>query len=67
MKKVSSQHNLKILMKLSKHGISYSLIRDPRSLSKITFYANLRVSPIDRVLIIFQKKNAVIQIISTLA
>ena len=46
MKKVSSPHYLKILMKLSKHGISYSLKRDPRSISKITFYANLRVSPI---------------------
>ena len=46
-KKVSSPHYLKILIKLSKHGISYSLKCDPRSISKITFYANLRVSPID--------------------
>ena len=45
-KKVSSPHYLKILMKLSKHGISYSLKRDPRSISKITFYADLRVSPV---------------------
>ena len=46
-KKVSSPHYLKISSKLSKHGLSYSLKRDPRSISKITFYANLRVSPID--------------------
>ena len=52
-KKVSSPHYLKILMKLSKHGISYSLKRDPRSISKITFYANLRVSPIDTELWFF--------------
>ena len=36
-----------ILMKLSKLGISYSLKRDPSPISKITFYANLSVSPID--------------------
>ena len=47
MKKISSPHYLKILMKLSKHGISYSLKRDPRSMSKITFCANLSVSPIN--------------------
>ena len=45
-KKVSSLHYLKILMKLSKKGISYSLKRDRRSISKITFYANLSVSPL---------------------
>ena len=45
-KKVSSPHYFKILMKLSNHGIRYSLKRDPRSISKITFYANLSVSPI---------------------
>ena len=45
-KKVSSPHYLKSLMKWSKHVISHSLKRDPRSISKITFYANLRVSPI---------------------
>ena len=47
MKKVSSPHYLKILMKLIKHGISYNLKRDPSPISKITFYANLSVSPID--------------------
>ena len=36
---------MKISMKLSKHGISYSLKHDLRSISKITFYANLRASP----------------------
>ena len=46
-KNVSCPHYLKILMKLSKHGISYSLRPDPRSISKITFYANLIVNPID--------------------
>ena len=46
-------------MKLSKHGISYSLKRDPRSIPKITFYANLRVSPIDTELRYFFKKDAV--------
>ena len=46
-KKVSSPNYLKILMKLNKNGISYSLRRDPRSISKITFYANLIVNPID--------------------
>ena len=46
-KKVLSPHYLKILMKLSKNSISYSLKHDPRSIPKITFYANLRVSPID--------------------
>ena len=45
-KEVSSQHYLKILMKLSKHGVSYSLKRDPSPISKITFFANLSVSPI---------------------
>ena len=45
-KKVSSPHYLKILMKWSKHGISYSLKRDLSSISKITFYTNLRVSHI---------------------
>ena len=50
--KVSYPHYLKILMKLSKHDISYSLKRDPRSISKIIFYANLRA------LIIFQKNAA---------
>ena len=43
---VSFPHYLKILKKLSKHGINYSLKHDPRSISKITFYANLRVSHI---------------------
>ena len=38
---------MKILMKLSKHGIIYSLKCDPKSISKVTFYVNLRVSPID--------------------
>ena len=47
MKKISSPHYLKILMKLIKHGISYNLKRDPSPISKITFYANLSVSPID--------------------
>ena len=37
----------KILIKLSKHGLSYSLKHNLRSISKITFYANWRVSPID--------------------
>ena len=46
-KKGSYTHYLKILIKLSKHGLSYSLKRDWRSISKITFYANWRVSPID--------------------
>ena len=55
-KKVSSQHSLKNLMKLSKHGISYSLKCDPRSISKITFYANLRVRPIDTELWYFFQK-----------
>ena len=34
-----------LLIKLSKNGISYSLKRDPRSISKIPFFANLSVSP----------------------
>ena len=34
-KKVSCSHYVKIWMKLSKHGISYSLKHDPRSISKI--------------------------------
>ena len=53
--KVSYPHYLKILMKLSKHDISYSLKRDRKSISKITFYANLRVSPIDTELWYFFK------------
>ena len=44
-KKVSCPHYLKIWMKWSKHGISYRLKHDPMSISKITFYANLSVSP----------------------
>ena len=47
MKKVSSPHYLKILSKLCKRGLSYSIKHDPKSNSKITFYANLRLSPID--------------------
>ena len=47
MKKIASPHYLKISMKLSKHGISYSLKRDLRLISKITFCANLSVCPID--------------------
>ena len=31
----------------SKHGISYSLKRNTRSISKITFCSKLSVSPID--------------------
>ena len=59
-KKVSSPHYLKILMKLIKHGISYNLKRDPSPISKITFYANLSVSPIDTELWdFFQTKTAV--------
>ena len=55
-------------MKLSKHGISYSLQHDPRSISKITFYANLRVSPIDTELWYFFKRMLfVIQVSNTLA
>ena len=45
--KVSSPHYLKTLMKLGRHGISYSLKCNPRSISKISFCANLSVSPID--------------------
>ena len=46
-------------MKLSKHSISYSLKRDPRSISKITFYANLRVTLLIQSFDNFSKKNAV--------
>ena len=41
-KLVSSPHYLKILIKSTKHGLSYSLKRDLRPISKITF-----VSPFD--------------------
>jgi hypothetical protein len=54
MKKISSPHYLKILIKLSKHGLSYSLKHDPKSISKITFFANSRVSPTEN----FSKKTA---------
>ena len=54
-KKVSSPHYLKSLMKLSKHGITYSLKCSPRSISKITFCANLSVSPIDIELYFFKE------------
>ena len=46
-RKVSSQHYLTILVKSSKHGLSYSLKYDPGLISKITLCANLSVSPID--------------------
>ena len=60
-KQVSYQHYLTILIILSKHGLSYSLKCEPRSISKITFYANLSVSPIDTELWdFFQTKTAVI-------
>ena len=36
-KVVSFPHYLKILLKSTKHGLSYSLIRDWKSISKITF------------------------------
>ena len=55
-KKVSSPHYLESLMKLSEPGISYSLKRDPRSISEITFYANLRISPIGTEIWYFFKK-----------
>ena len=42
-KKVSYPHYLKIVIKLSKHGLSYSLKSNPRSISKITFCANSSV------------------------
>ena len=42
-KKVSYQNYLKIVIKLSKHGLSYSLKCDPRSISKITLFADLSV------------------------
>ena len=54
-KKVSFPHYLKNLMKLSKHGISYSLKCNPRSISEITFWANLSVSPIDIELYFFKE------------
>ena len=44
---LSSPHYLEILINLSKPGLSYSVKHDPSSISKITFYASLRVSPID--------------------
>ena len=47
MKKSIIPHYLKFLIKLNKHSHSNSLKRDLRSISKITFYANLIVSPID--------------------
>ena len=42
-KKISYPHYLKIVIKLSKDGLSYSLKRDLRSISKITFCANSSV------------------------
>ena len=54
-KKISSPHYLKISSKLSKHGLSYSLKRDPRSISKITFCANSSVNPIDTQFYFFFK------------
>ena len=57
MKKSSFPHYLKILMKLSKHGISYSLQGDMRSISKITFYANLIVDPIDICQALISSRN----------
>ena len=67
-KKVSSPPYLKISMKLSKHGFSYSFKHDPRSISKITFYANLRLCPIDTELLSFFKKVLlVIQVSNNLA
>ena len=42
---------IKSIIKLAKDGLSYSLKRDSRSISKIIFYANLRVSPIDTELL----------------
>ena len=60
MKKSTIPILSEILTKLSNHGItSYSLKRDLRSISKITFYTNLRVSPIDTELWYFFKKNGV--------
>ena len=67
-KKVSSPHYLKMLMKLSKRGISYSLKRDLRSISKITFYGNWRVSSTNTEFDNFFKKRLfVIQISIILA
>ena len=67
MKKVSFSHYLKILMKSSKHGISYTLKRHPRSLSIITFYANLKVSPIQSFDDFSKTMLFVVQVSNTLA
>ncbi len=56
-KKGSSPHYLKMIIKLSTHGLSYSLKHDPRSIYKKPFYANLRVSPIHTELWEFFKKT----------
>ena len=54
-KLVSSPHYLKILIKSTKHGLSYSLKRDLRPISKITF-----VSPFDtEAWEFFLAKNAI--------
>ena len=58
-KKVLFPHYLKILIKLSKHGLSNSFKRNPWSISKITFFANLRVT--DTELWYFFNENAVCQ------
>ena len=54
-KKVSYPHYLEIVIKLSKNGLSYSLKRDPKSISKITFLPIRVLSPIDTELYFFQK------------
>ena len=47
-KNISCPHYLKILMKLSKHGISYTLRHDPRSISKMPIWLlTLLISSID--------------------
>ena len=44
-KLVSSSHNLKILIKSTKHGLSYSLKCDPRPISKFTFVSHFDTEP----------------------
>ena len=54
-KLVSSPHNLKILIKSTKHNLSYSLKCDLRSISKITFVSPFVAEPWE----FFLPKNAI--------
>ena len=61
-KKVSSPHYLKISIRLSKRGLSYSLKHDGRSISKITFFPIWELTLLIQSFEKFSKKTLMVNI-----